>query len=61
MALIWRSIFEVDQKSFVQDASRYVEDWLRWKLKDKTLVLPEDDSVLKHRSGCEITARKAHE
>jgi hypothetical protein len=61
MALIWRSIFEVDQESFVQDASRYVEDWLRWKLKDKTLVLPEDDSLLKHRSGCEIIARKAQE
>lgn len=58
MALIWRSIFEVDQVSFVQDAHRYVEDWLQWKFKDKSFVLPEDDSTIKHRSRSEITARK---
>ncbi len=61
MALIWRSIFEVDQESFVQDAPRHVQEWLRWKFDDKTFVLPGDASAFKHASGNEVVVRTAED
>src|SRR5688572_1730101 len=57
MALIWRGIFQVADEAFVRNAGPYIEEWLRWKLRDDALDLPTDGSVAEHGTGCEITGR----
>jgi len=59
MALIWRGIFEVDDADFANRAAARVESWLRWKLRDNTIELPQDGALVEHASGCEITGRAA--
>jgi hypothetical protein len=59
MALIWRGIFEVDDEAFASGAGAQIESWLRWKLRDNTIELPHDGSLVHHASGCEITGRTA--
>lgn len=59
MALIWRGIFEVDDEAFASDAGTHIESWLRWKLRDEAIELPDDGSLVEHSSGCEITGRTA--
>jgi hypothetical protein len=61
VALIWRGIFEVDDEAFASRASVLVESWLRWKLRDNAIELPDDGSLIEHSSGCEITGRTAVE
>ncbi|MEA2372114.1 MAG: hypothetical protein QOH12_2508 [Solirubrobacteraceae bacterium] len=61
MALIWRSIFQVDDPTFDPLAIGHITDWLRWKLRDGEVDLPVDGSVLTHSSGCEITGRTARD
>ena len=61
MALIWRGIFEVDEESSVRNAASYVEEWLRRKLRDEQVQLPDDGSLVEHSTGCEITGRAVHE
>src|SRR5437899_894827 len=46
MALIYRSLFNVEADSFVaEQAPRFAEDWLRWKLHRPALELSEHGSV----------------
>lgn len=59
MALIWRGIFDVDDESFATSARTNIESWLRWKLRDNTVELPVDGSLVEHETGCEITGRAA--
>lgn len=59
MALIWRGIFEVDDAGFATTAEAHVQSWLRWKLRDNTVELPTDGTLVEHASGCEITGRTA--
>lgn len=61
MALIWRGIFEVDDEAFASAAGTHIESWLCWKLRDNTVELPIDGSLVEHASGCEITGRAARE
>lgn len=61
MALIWRGIFEVDDESFARNAGSHVEEWLRWKLRDTHVRLPQDGSLVEHSSGCEISGRAVHD
>jgi hypothetical protein len=55
MALIYRSLFNVDADSFVAElAPRFAEDWLRWKLDRPALVIegpgnvPREDGIEAH-------------
>lgn len=61
MALIWRGIFEVEDESFGQHAAAYIEQWLRWKLRDQQVELPQDGALVEHSTGCEITGRAVHD
>ena len=61
MALIWRGIFEVDEESSVRNAASYVEEWLRRKLRDEQVQLPDDGSLVEHSTGCEITGRAVYD
>lgn len=58
MALIYRSIFEVDDSegTFVDHAPSYVRDWLRYKLDDPALELPADGLTSLDAHGIEIQA-----
>lgn len=57
MALIWRSIFQVDDPAFDREAVDHITFWLRWKLHDDDIDLPLEGTVLSHASGGEITGR----
>lgn len=61
MALIWRGIFDVSGESSEEDVVAWVEDWLRWKLRDNGIDLPLDGGQIEHESGCEITGRCAED
>jgi hypothetical protein len=56
MALIYRSIFEVEdeQGTFVDRASAHVRGWLRYKLSDPELELPDQGSTSLEPYGIEI-------
>jgi hypothetical protein len=66
MALIYRSILEVDDGAgtFVERVPEHVRDWLRWKLRDNTIDLVEGrledhDIELSVRSGHDETCSVA--
>lgn len=61
MALIWRSIFDVDDPALDQRGVAEITQWLRWKLRDPGIELPLDGTVITHSSGCEISGRFARE
>lgn len=55
MALIYRAIFEVDDDgSFLDRVDDHVEEWLRWKLRDRGLILNRtgETNLLEH--GLEV-------
>jgi hypothetical protein len=58
LALIYRSIFEVDDpdKSFVERGHKYVAEWLRWKLRVEELQLPDAGESL-NVNGAEISIK----
>jgi len=45
VALIWRSIFEVDDERFADEAAAHMQGWLRWKLKNDSVIVPRDGTV----------------
>src|SRR4051794_3469344 len=46
MALIFRSILDVQDAEFPTSGAELFQDWLRWKLSDPELELPPDREVL---------------
>jgi hypothetical protein len=57
MALIYRSLFNVESPTFVEEAPRLAEHWLRWKLDISSLTiegsgsLPRANGVEAHWTG----------
>jgi hypothetical protein len=61
MALIYRSLFNVEADAFVlEQAPRFGEEWLRWKLKRDDLTLEGSGSVSGH-DGVEALWTRAHD
>lgn len=54
MALIYRSILEIRNDAFMAAAPDLFRDWLRWKLHEADLQLPESGAVLSTPGGGEV-------
>ena len=54
MALIYRSIFEVEEADFVEHAQGHAAEWLRWKLDQPELELTPGSSLLDEEHGIEL-------
>ncbi len=55
MALIYRSLLEIDDAAFARDAPDLFLGWLRWKFGDDTLELPSDGETAE-ADAAEITS-----
>jgi len=60
MALIWRALMQTD-RGIVNDAPVLFAAWLRTKLADRSLELPDAGELLTHRDGCEIRVHQGDE
>lgn len=54
MALIYRSLFEVDDPEFVNNARLLATDWVRWKLDRSDLELEPGPAVVDEDRGLEL-------
>src|SRR4051794_4136000 len=57
MALIFRSMLEVNDEDFAGSALGLFRDWLRWKLRIPELEVPDDGEVVHLGHGRELRAR----
>src|SRR6266849_194919 len=55
VALIYRSIFDVEEPEFVERVKPLVVDWLQWKLDKPEIELSPGTAVIDEESGIELS------